>query len=125
MLKEYNQLKKQLIKNEFKHLNPSQLKAALTSKGALLILAGAGSGKTTTVISRIAYLIKYGSAYDDSTSLPAGVDDNFISYMKSFVDAGFPADEYITDVIKVNPVAPYNILAFTFTNKAANEMKER
>ncbi len=125
MLTEYNQLKKKLIENEFKNLNPAQLKAALTSKGALLILAGAGSGKTTTVISRIAYLLKYGSAYDDSKSLPAGIDENFITYMKSFADSGFAPDEYITDLIKTSPVAPYNILAFTFTNKAANEMKER
>ena len=125
MLQEYNYLKQQLIKKEFEHLNSAQLKAALTSRGALLILAGAGSGKTTTVISRIAYLLKYGSAYDESLNLPACVDENFIAYMKSFVDSGFPADEYISDIIAENPVAPNNILAFTFTNKAANEMKER
>lgn len=125
MLDQYNNLKKQLIKNEFKHLNSAQLKAALTSKGALLILAGAGSGKTTTVISRIAYLLKYGNAYENSISLPAGVDENFITYMQSYADSGVAPDEYITDIIKVSPVAPYNILAFTFTNKAANEMKER
>lgn len=125
MLSEFNSLKKQLIKNEFDHLNASQLKAVLTSKGALLILAGAGSGKTTTVISRIAYLLKYGNAYDDSSSLPAGVDENFIMYMKSFAESKMSADDYITDVIKASPVSPYNILAFTFTNKAANEMKER
>ena len=125
MLQEYNNLKQKLIQNEFAHLNPAQLKAALTSKGALLILAGAGSGKTTTVISRIAYLLKYGNAYKESTSLPTDVDDNFINYMKSFAESGFAADEYISDIIAENPVAPYNILAFTFTNKAANEMKER
>lgn len=125
MLSKYNELKKQLIKNEFKHLNSAQLKAALTSSGALLILAGAGSGKTTTVISRIAYLLKYGSAYEDSAFLPQNVDENFITYMQSFADCGMAPDEYITDVIKDEPVLPYNILAFTFTNKAANEMKER
>ncbi len=125
MLQEYNNLKQQLIKNEFKHLNSAQLKAALTSRGALLILAGAGSGKTTTVISRIAYLLKYGSAYEKSIAIPPFVDENFINYMKSFADGGFSADEYIAETIAENPVAPYNILAFTFTNKAANEMKER
>lgn len=125
MLSRYNELKKQLIKNEFKHLNSAQLKAALTSSGALLILAGAGSGKTTTVISRIAYLMKYGSAYDNSHILPPNVDENFLTYMQSFADCGMAPDDYITDVIKENPVLPYNVLAFTFTNKAANEMKER
>lgn len=125
MLSKYNELKKQLIKNEFKHLNSAQLKAALTSGGALLILAGAGSGKTTTVISRIAYLLKYGQAFDDSSVLPENVDENFITYMQSFADCGMAPDDYITDVIKDEPVLPYNVLAFTFTNKAANEMKER
>ncbi len=125
MINEYNSLKKKLIKNEFKNLNSAQLDAVLTSKGALLILAGAGSGKTTTVVNKIAYLLKYGDCFDNSSSLPSAVNESFITYMKTFADGGFPPDDYIVDVIKNNPVSPYNILAFTFTNKAANEMKER
>ncbi len=125
MINEYNSLKHKLIKNEFKNLNSAQLDAVLTSKGALLILAGAGSGKTTTVVNKIAYLLKYGDCFDSLAPLPAAVNESFITYMKTFADGGFAPDEYITDVIKNNPVSPYNILAFTFTNKAANEMKER
>lgn len=125
MLKEYNELKQKLLENEFSGLNREQKRAVFTSGGHMLILAGAGSGKTTTVVNKIAFLMKYGNAYCGSRTLPENIDENALQYMRAFADMDAPPDDYITDLIKNNPVRPYNILAFTFTNKAASEMKER
>ncbi len=114
-------LRQQVIKKEFNNLNERQLEAVTTAKGPVLVLAGAGSGKTTVLVNRIAYLVKYGDAYN-SQLVPFYTDEDekvmtdFIEGKTDYISSGFLA---------VDPVKPYNILAITFTNKAAGELKER
>ncbi|MCL2089281.1 MAG: UvrD-helicase domain-containing protein [Oscillospiraceae bacterium] len=70
------------VKQKFSHLNDMQQEAVFAVEGPVLILAGAGSGKTTVLVNRVAYMVERG-------------------------------------------IKPRNILAITFTNKAANELKDR
>lgn len=125
ILNEFNKLKKQLLETEFSKLNRPQQEAVFNSDGAMLILAGAGSGKTTTVVNKIAYMLKYGDSYADFGELPPNIDENTIAYMEAFASEKMPPDEMLASIIRRNPIPAYNVLAFTFTNKAANEMKER
>ncbi|BED93107.1 MAG: ATP-dependent DNA helicase PcrA [Candidatus Paraimprobicoccus trichonymphae] len=87
-------------------------------KGPLIILAGAGSGKTTVIINRIFYMVNYGDAYSGKESS----NDITKEMIEKFKESEECLDEYLKSKITVKP---WNILAITFTNKAANELKER
>ncbi len=105
-------------------LNPEQLSAVFTAKGPLLVLAGAGSGKTTVLVNRIAYLIKYGNAYFSET-LPEGVSAETAAALE---DARELSTEEISEILPEfisEPCPPWSVLAITFTNKAAREIRER
>lgn len=117
-------LRKQIILNEFSRMNDMQKKAVFKTKGPLLILAGAGSGKTTVVVNRIANLIKYGDAIN-SDWLERTPEEKDIDLMKRYLDGDKSVYDEIKDLLSVNAVKPWRILAITFTNKAANELKER
>ena len=124
--KRYRRARRKAISLDFGHLNDAQLSAVLTTEGPLLLLAGAGSGKTAVLINRIANLIKYGNG-SDSEYVPdyIGEDDlRFLEeYCLNFSEGNF-ADK-VRELCAVDPVEPWRIIAITFTNKAAGEMKER
>ena len=105
-------------------LNPEQMRAVFTLNGPLLVLAGAGSGKTTVLVNRVAYIIKYGNAYY-SEYLPDDVDEDTVEALKMALE--MPADD-IAEILPqfiTSPCPPWSVLAITFTNKAAGEIKNR
>ena len=110
---------------DFLHLNDVQRDAAMTVSGALLLLAGAGSGKTTVLINRIANLLRYGCG-SDSSYVPANASEEDLALLESYVKSPSEnARAAVHGLCAVDPVEPWRIIAITFTNKAANEMKER
>ncbi len=115
--KRFVEARKNVVRSDFAQLNNAQLEAVLATEGPLLILAGAGSGKTTVLINRIANLLRYGCA-SDSDRLPAGADEAMLETLQRGGDEARAA-------AALDPVAPWRILAITFTNKAAGELKDR
>ncbi len=116
-----------LIEQEFINLNPEQRQGVLITEGPLLLLAGAGSGKTTVLIHRIANLIKYGCASDPTVNeVPEWVSSGDVAALEAFLQQ--PREEQrgqMERLCQLRPAAPWTILAITFTNKAAGELKER
>ena len=105
-------------------LNPEQCKAVFTTEGPVLVLAGAGSGKTTVLVNRIAFIIKYGNAYF-SDNVPDGVDADTVEALRTALGFSVEDIEEILPQFIEKSCPPWNVLAFTFTNKAAGEIKER
>ena len=120
---EYLALRDQYIEARFTKLNPMQRQAVFTTEGPLLILAGAGSGKTTVLVNRIANIIRFGSAHG-SKELARPVTEQDLNDLRTAVATGraLPRE---TAYLAVRPARPWNVLAITFTNKAAGELKER
>ena len=113
------------IAAQFASLNEMQRQAVMTTEGPLLLLAGAGSGKTTVLINRIANLIRFGSG-SDSDLVPDTITEEDVLFLENYQADGTPEDFRRAErLCAVDPVQPWNIIAVTFTNKAANELKER
>ncbi len=117
-------LRKKVLDKEFSRMNDMQKKAVFHVDGPLLILAGAGSGKTTVLVNRIANMIEYGCAYN-SDEFFGTLSDDEISAIENYLAGNGELDDKIKYHLSVKAVKPWNILAITFTNKAAGELKER
>ena len=114
-----------VIELDFPTLNPEQRRAALATEGPLLLLAGAGSGKTTVLIHRVANLMKYGRG-SDSDEVPGWVTEDDLAFLEAYAAHPLPDGKSEAErLCKLEPAMPWSIIAITFTNKAAGELKER
>lgn len=107
------------------HLNDRQTQAVLTTEGPLLVLAGAGSGKTTVLVRRIAHIIKYGDGYS-CDYVPKSITEEKVKALEEAL--ALPCKEIEEQILPEfisRPCPPWAMLAITFTNKAAKEIRER
>lgn len=122
---DYNTLKRNALTSFFSRTNEMQRKAVFQVKGAVLIIAGAGSGKTTVLCNRIANMMRFGNAYlDNEVRDITPEEEQFLEAFPSMEKTPENAGR-LAQIVAVDPVEPWNILAITFTNKAAGELKQR
>lgn len=122
--KTYLSLRRRALEGYFSRMNDMQKRAVFQMNGPLLILAGAGSGKTTVLINRIENMIRFGDAYH-SNELPPSVGEENLAVLQAYIDGVNTDPDRLTAEVRANPVRPWNVLAITFTNKAAGELRER
>ncbi|MBQ7604822.1 MAG: UvrD-helicase domain-containing protein [Clostridia bacterium] len=116
--------KRQLFEKMYGRLNEGQRQAVFAVNGPLLVLAGAGTGKTTVLVNRIAHIIRFGDLYE-SEECPADMTEEEISRLTDALSLGEDEIAQVLADYVTSPCPPWDILCFTFTNKAANEMKTR
>ena len=121
---EFCALRDTYIEKQFGRLNEMQRKAVFTTNGPLLILAGAGSGKTTVLVNRIANLIRFGSAHGSDWT-PREVTEEDVKALRMAIMTGTDAPAWLDGMLRKDAVRSWNVMAITFTNKAAGELKER
>lgn len=125
--RQFAALRRRVIARNFSAMNPRQLEGVLATEGPLLLLAGAGSGKTTVLIHRIANLLRYGRG-SDSEDVPEFITQEDLAFLAAYENDPAPTEQEISRanlLCAVEPAAPWQVIAITFTNKAAGELKQR
>ena len=128
-MKDFNEryiaARRAVIAQDLKRLNPMQRNAAMTTEGPLLLLAGAGSGKTTVLIQRVYNLLTYGRG-SDTEEVPEWAGEEELAFLEGFPENPTEADwQKARRLCAVDVPKPWQIIAITFTNKAAGELKDR
>ena len=116
--------KRALFHKLYDFLNERQREAVFAVNGPVLILAGAGTGKTTVLVNRISHIIRFGNAYE-SRAVPEDMTGEKAEAMSAALSLSREEIGEILSETIVDPCPPWAILCITFTNKAANEMKSR
>lgn len=125
MISRFAAARRKYIESQFRNLNAMQREAVMTTEGPLLLLAGAGSGKTTVLINRIANLIRFGCG-SDSNLVPDTVTEDDVLFLEQLHEPVMDMERSRADYLcALEPALPWSIIAITFTNKAANELKDR
>ena len=123
----FRRIKEEILSRPVARLNPPQREAVRTVTGPLLILAGAGSGKTTVLVNRVAQLIRFGRA-GETDQTPSWLTQDDLDFLEDFARKETPTPEEegrMRRLVSVDAPKPWNVLAITFTNKAAGELKDR
>lgn len=126
-MKDFNKIKRKCIDRFFSRTNERQREAIYQTEGAVLIIAGAGSGKTTVLCNRIANLLLFGKSYN--TDFERQVSDDDEKFLREFADGSaeinISSTGRLSALLGYEKAAPWRVMAVTFTNKAAAELKER
>ena len=117
-------LRRQVLEKDFSRMNDRQRQAVFATEGPVLVLAGAGSGKTTVLVNRIANLVRYGKAYHSDFLQPELSEADF-DLCRAYINENTPLPDEVRKRLSVSACPPWKVMAITFTNKAAGELKDR
>ena len=121
----YAAVRRAVIEQRFSNLNDKQREAVFATEGPLLILAGAGSGKTTVLINRIINILRFGQGLT-SEFAPAGATEDDLLFLTEYLTDPQPENRARAEQLcAIHPARPWEVIAITFTNKAARELRER
>lgn len=121
----YAAVRRSVIEQSFQSLNDRQREAVFRTEGPLLVLAGAGSGKTTVLIQRIINILRFGRGWSDEYASPQATQED-LDFLAGYLVEPREQDRARAErLCAVEPAKPWEVIAITFTNKAARELRDR